>query len=94
MPPTPAPATAPAPPTLELKTLETMLDNALKAYNDGNWKAFYADFAKKVEKLISEQVFKMLYGDETRAKLGKFVKRLSFLKEQSVLTGEVLVAQW
>lgn len=96
MPPTPAPSAAPAAPkpTIELKSLESMVDNALKAYNEGNFKAFYADFAKKTEKITTEQVFKMLYGDETKAKLGKFVKRLNFLKDQSVLSGEMLVGQW
>jgi hypothetical protein len=81
-------------PSLKLKNLEMMLDNALKAYNDGNWKVFYADFSKRAEALKTEHVFKLLFGEETKAKFGKYVKRRAFLSDKSVLSGEAVVAQW
>lgn len=71
-----------------------MLDNVLRAYNDGNWKVFYADFSKRAEALTTEQVFKLLFGEETKAKFGKFLKRRALLSDKSVLTGEAVVAHW
>lgn len=87
-------ATSQASLSLDLKVLEAMLDNALKGYNEGNWKVFYADFSKRAPALTTEHVFKLLFGEETKAKFGKYVKRRAFLSDQSVLTGEAVVAQW
>ncbi|HMP02312.1 MAG TPA: hypothetical protein PKC45_07410 [Gemmatales bacterium] len=92
--PAAAPPAAPPPPSLDLKALEGMLDPALKAYNDGAFKPFFTDFAKKAERITTEAVFQMLYGEETKGKFGKFVKRLELIKDKSVLEGEVLLAQW
>ena len=40
--------------------LEATLDKAMKAYNAGDWKAFFADYAPSMSAIATEQTFKAL----------------------------------
>jgi hypothetical protein len=55
--------------------LEAMVDKAMKAYNDEDAKAFFADYAKSMAAIATEQVFKNLYVDQAKRDFGKYVSR-------------------
>ncbi|MFN7976061.1 MAG: hypothetical protein U0166_27625 [Acidobacteriota bacterium] len=67
--------------------LEGMLDNALKAYNAQDAKAFYADYAKSLAGIATDQAFNTMYKDGYMKDLGKFVSK-TMVKEKSVVTGD------
>lgn len=80
-----------------VKDLETTIDGVMKAYNAGDWKAFFKDYAKDMSAIASEPTFNAMYGPTGAmgtGKYGKFVKRLELIKDQSVLEGENVLAQW
>lgn len=99
MPPAPGNATVAAPvavsvpagePT-ELPAMEGMLDKALAAYNSGDYKVFYADYAKTMAAVTTEQAFKTLYVDSYMANFGKYQSR-TLVKDQTVIVPDAPVA--
>ncbi|HMP02323.1 MAG TPA: hypothetical protein PKD86_15205 [Gemmatales bacterium] len=78
-----------------VKDLEAIIDAAMKAYNEADWKAFFKDYSKDMAAIASEPTFKALYGpNAAMGQFGKFVKRLELIKDQSVLEGENVLAHW
>ena len=71
----------------DLKPLEEMADKALKAYNEGDWKGFFADYAKSMAALATEQTFKALYTDQAMKNLGKYESK-KLLDKETVLAGD------
>lgn len=69
------------------KALEEMADKALKGYNDGDWKVFYADYAKSMAALATEPVFKMMYQDQAMKNLGKYESK-KLLDKETVVQGD------
>ncbi len=59
----------------EFKTMNPQVDRAMAAYNKGDWKAFYADFAKMMAGIATEQAFKTLYTDMYKPKYGNYKSR-------------------
>lgn len=70
--------------------LDKKLDNAMKGYNDGDHKKFFADFAKSVEAITTKQAFDGLYEGVYKKLYGKY-KSAKFIPEGSVLEGDFLV---
>jgi|GEM_PF-1464248 len=75
----------------ELKPFDEMVNKALTAYNAEDFKAFYADYAKMMSGVATEQAFKSLYIDNYKTTFGKYVSR-SFVKEQSSVPENAPVA--
>jgi hypothetical protein len=67
--------------------LEASVDKALKAYNAGDWKAFFADYAQAMSALANEQTFKALYESAAKPQFGNYVSR-TLVAGESVTTGE------
>src|SRR5262245_4033477 len=67
--------------------LETSVDKALKAYNAGDWKAFFADYAQAMASLANEQTFKALYESAAKPQFGNYVSR-TFIPGESVTQGD------
>jgi hypothetical protein len=67
--------------------LEASVDKALKAYNAGDWKAFFADYAQSMSALANEQTFKALYESAAKPQFGNYVSR-TLIAGESVTTGE------
>lgn len=57
------------------KTLDAMVDKVIKAYNAGNWKAFYADYAKAMSGIATEQAFNSLYTNMYKKQFGDIKSR-------------------
>src|SRR5262245_27673049 len=55
--------------------LDTIVDNAMKGYNAGDAKAFFADYASTVSAIATPENYKAMYEDAHKAKLGKFVSK-------------------
>ena len=72
---------------LDPKPLEAIIDNALKGYNDGDYKVFFADYAKSMAAVATEQTFKSMYTDQYKKNLGDYVSRKPIDKE-TVLMGD------
>ena len=70
-----------------VKPLEAMLDKALAAYNAGDAKAFWADFATAMKAMATEPTFNMMYRDQHMKNLGKFVSKAA-IKAETVAEGE------
>ena len=66
------------------KPLEAMTDKALAAYNAGDAKVFYADFAKMMASIATEQTFNMMYRDMYMKTYGKYVSRKLIKSESSI----------
>jgi hypothetical protein len=79
---------------VDLKTLEKSVDKALKAYNDGDHKNFWAEFSKTVDALKTKEIFDVLYTNGYKATYGKLVKRGELIKDRSELTGETGLARY
>jgi hypothetical protein len=80
-----------------VKDLEATIDAAMKAYNAGDWKAFFKDYSKDMSAIVSELSFNAMYGPTGvmgTGKYGKFVKRQELIKDQSVLEGANVLAHW
>lgn len=77
-------------PAADLKTLETKVDAALAAYNAGDAKKFYADFAKSMAAIATPQVFDVLYTQGAKPQFGNYVSR-ELIKGESVTDGETLL---
>lgn len=59
----------------EMKTFDAIVDKAMTAYNDGDSKAFYADFASTMAAICTPEAFKALYTDTYMKTFGKYVSR-------------------
>ena len=64
--------------------LEATLDKAMKAYNAGDWKAFFADYAPSMSAIATEQTFKALYESGTKPQFGNYVSRTLIANESSI----------
>jgi hypothetical protein len=77
------------------KKLDAKIDQALDAYNAGDAKKFWADYAKSVQSIATPQAFKALYVDGFMKSHGKVkVKERKFLEKESILTGDDLLLQY
>src|SRR5260221_6359100 len=74
---------------IDVKALEKSVDNALKAYNDDDYKMFWAEFSKTVDALKTKETYDALYTNGSKKMFGKLVKRGDMIKDKSVLTGEI-----
>lgn len=59
----------------DFKVMDAQVERAMAAYNAGNWKAFYADFAKMMAGIATEQAFTTLYVDNYKKKYGNYKSR-------------------
>jgi len=64
--------------------LETSVDKAMKAYNAGDWKAFFADYAQSMSAIATEQTFKALYESGAKPQFGNYVSRTLIAGESSI----------
>ena len=69
------------------KPLDAMVEKAMTAYNAGDAKAFFADYAKMVEAIATPATFDVLYKNGALKEHGKFVSR-KLLAANSVVEGE------
>ena len=69
------------------KPLDAMLDKALAGYNAGNHTAFFADFAKMMASITTEQTFNTMYRGMYFTTYGKYVSRTP-IKAETVLLGD------
>jgi hypothetical protein len=74
----------------DMKALEAKVDAALAAYNAGDAKKFYADFAKSLEAISTPQVFDMLYAQGSKKQFGNYLSR-EMIKGESVTAGDTLL---
>jgi hypothetical protein len=80
---------------IDLKAFEKSVDNALKAYNDDDYKKFWADFSKMADALKTKKTFEALYTNGYKKLYGNHVKRGDMIKEKSSLDGDIgLVRYW
>ena len=68
----------------QAKSLVPMVEKALQAYNAGDWKAFYTDFATMMAGIATEEAFKTLYVTNYMTNFGKY-KSMTMIKEKSSL---------
>lgn len=74
------------------KALDEKLAKALKAYNEGDYKKFFADYAKSMKDIATEQTFKALYEGNYKKLFGKYKDgSMKFVPEGSLLEGEFLI---
>lgn len=59
----------------DFKIMDAQVERAMAAYNAGNWQAFYADFAKMMAGIATEQSFKTLYVENYKKKYGNYKSR-------------------
>ena len=69
------------------KPLDTMIEKAMTAYNAGDSKAFFADYAKLMESIATPATFEALYKNGAMKEHGKFVSR-KLIAGESVVEGE------
>ena len=69
------------------KALDAMVEKAMTAYNAGDSKAFFADYAKMVEAIATPATFDALYKNGALKEHGKFVSR-KLISADSVVDGE------
>ena len=69
------------------KPLDAIVEKAMKAYNEGDSKAFFADYAKLLETVATPATFDALYKNGAMKEHGKFVSRKLIVGE-SVVEGE------
>lgn len=65
--------------------MEAMVEKALAAYNKQDFKAFYADFAKSMEAIATEQAFQTMY-------VGMYMKDYGQYKSRELLKDKCSVA--
>jgi hypothetical protein len=64
--------------------LDAMVDNAMKAYNASDSKAFFADFAAAMASIATPDTYKLMYEDMAKPKYGKFVSKTLIPAETSI----------
>lgn len=57
------------------KTIDAMIEKALAAYNAQDYKAFYADFAKMMAAICTDQAFDTLYKGQYHGTYGAYKSR-------------------
>lgn len=72
----------------EMKAFDAMVDKAMTAYNDGDSKAFYADFAVMMAAICTPESFKALYVDSYMKIFGKYVSR-TVIEAETVVVPDV-----
>jgi hypothetical protein len=77
----------------EYKPLEKMTVKLFEAYNKDDAKGVLADYVSAFKSLDADQLYKSLFKDRYKTKLGNF-KSLTFQKEGSVYTDEVVLARF
>ncbi len=79
-------------PAADVKQLTAKVEKLLAAYNKDDTKAFYADWAKVVAAITTPQTYDFLYKNMAKKELGDYQPNtLAFLKEGSVLSGDLLI---
>ena len=74
----------------DMKKLEAIVDNVLKAYNDEDYKKFYADYTKLLKDSLTEQFFKAVVVDGYKKKYGKYLDKTKKLyKPKSATKGDM-----
>lgn len=69
------------------KPLDTIVEKIMTAYNAGDSKAFFADYAKLMESIATPATFDLLYKSGAMKEFGKFVSR-KLVSADSVVEGE------
>ena len=69
------------------KPLDAMVESAMKGYNDGDSKVFFADYAKLLSAVAVPATFDMLYKNAAMKEFGKFVSK-KLVAGQSVVEGD------
>jgi|GEM_PF-3220511 len=64
--------------------LDKMVQNAMKAFNAGDAKAFFADYSKSSSAIATPEIYKAMYEDMYKAKVGKFVSMTFVPAESSI----------
>ena len=72
----------------EIKAFDAIVDKAMTAYNDGDSKAFYADFAAMMASIATPEAFKALYVDTYMKTFGKYVSR-TVIEAETVVVPDV-----
>jgi hypothetical protein len=73
---------------IDVTALEKSVERALKAYNDGDHKKFWAEFATAANDQNTKANFDEFQTNFSK-QFGKFVKRGDLLKDKSSLEGEI-----
>jgi hypothetical protein len=71
-----------------MKALDAKVDNLMTAYNSGDDKAFYADWAASMAALCTPQVFKMMFVDGHMANYGAYKSR-KIIEAETVVVPDV-----
>ena len=74
----------------DTKALEGTVDKALAAYNAGDSKAFFADYASAVASIATDQTFKSLYEGVYKNDIGTYVSKEP-IPAESVTTGDMIL---
>ena len=69
------------------KPLDAIVEKAMKAYNEGDAKAFFADYAKLLSAVATPATFDALYKNGALKEFGKYVSK-KLIAGQSVVEGE------
>ena len=69
------------------KPLDAIVEKAMKGYNDGDAKVFFADYAKLLAAVATPATFDALYKNAALKEFGKFVSK-KLVAGQSVVEGE------
>ena len=69
------------------KPLDAIVEKAMKGYNDGDSKVFFADYAKLLSAVAVPATFDMLYKNAAMKEFGKFVSK-KLIAAESVVEGE------
>ncbi len=76
------------PPPELMKALDTRVDGLMAAYNAGDDKAFYADWAASMAALCTPQVFKMMFVDGHMKNFGAYKSR-KIIEAETVIVPDV-----
>lgn len=63
------------PPEETMKVLDTKIDKLMQAYNDGDPKVFYADWATTMASICTPQIFQMMFVDGHMKTFGTYKSR-------------------
>ncbi len=77
----------------DMKAIDAIVSKAMKAYNEGDHKKFFADYAKAMSVIANEQTFNALYKMGAMATFGKF-KSMKFIEKGSVTKGDFLLINY
>ena len=69
------------------KALDAIVENAMKGYNAGDAKVFFADYAKSLSAIATPATFDALYTNMAMKEFGKYVSK-KLIPGESVAQGE------